>query len=75
MTPEIRLAIKVAAGTIILVGLVFGYIERRYAPTAIVTESSTILPSWVGWVGWILAAVGSVAYVLMDIIEWWARRR
>jgi len=75
VTPQIRLVIKVAAGMIVLFGLIFGYIERRYAPNAIVTEGSTILPSWVGWAGWILAALGSVAYVLMDIIEWWTRRR
>jgi hypothetical protein len=75
MTAEIRPAIKVAAGTIVLVGLVFGFIERRYAPITIVTQGSTILPPWVGWSGWILAAAGSAVYALMDVIEWWTRRR
>jgi hypothetical protein len=74
VNPEIRVAIKIVAGTAIFIGLIFAFLERRYAPSAIVTEDSTILPAWVGWTGWILSGAASVAYILMDIIEWWDRR-
>jgi hypothetical protein len=70
---QTRLAVKIIAGTLLFVGLIFGFIERRYAPNAIVTDDSTILPAWVGWSGWILSALATVAYVLMDILEWRAR--
>jgi hypothetical protein len=75
MKAETRSAIKVASGTMLLLGLVFGFIERRYAPSAMLTENSAILPSWVGWAGWILSGVATVAYILVDVLEWWGRRR
>jgi hypothetical protein len=69
MTPEIRLAMKFIAGTVIVLGLVFSFIERHYGPTYRITEKPHA-PEWVGWLGWILAAVGSLAYFLADIFEW-----
>jgi hypothetical protein len=73
MTPEIRTIIKFVAGTVIMLGLFFGFIERFYGPTYLVTEKP-FAPAWVGWVGWSLAAVGSIAYFLSDIFEWWGKR-
>ena len=75
MTPTVRLAIKVAAGTISLVGVIFSFIERRYAPTYLIVESSSTVPDWVGWASWALATVGLVTYVLVDVAEWWVHRR
>lgn len=75
MTSQTRLAAKLIAGTLLFVGLIFGFIERHYAPNAIVTDDSTTLPAWIGWSGWILSALATVAYILTDILEWRARPR
>jgi len=74
MTQGVRIAIKLVAGTVIVLGLFFGFIERFYGPTYLITEQPHA-PEWVGWLGWILAAVGSLAYFAADIFEWLAKRR
>ena len=71
----IRSGIKVASGTVLVVGLILGFIEHWYAPDLIVSEGSVILPSWIGWSGWWLAAGAAIAYFVMDILEWRERRR
>jgi hypothetical protein len=71
----IRAGIKVAAGTVICGGLIFGFIERLYAPDVIVSSQSTILPAWIGWLGWSGVAAAAVLYFLVDILEWRRRRR
>ncbi len=68
-------AVKVVAGTALVLGLIFTFIERLYAPNTLVTEDSTILPAWIGWFGLLLTAVASVVYVLVDILDWLHRRR
>lgn len=75
MKANTRSTIKLISGTVLFIGLVFGFIDRYYAPTAIVTENSTILPAWMGWIGWILPSAAAVVYVLMDFLEWLRRRR
>ena len=73
--PQTRLVIKLISGTLVFVGLVLGFIERRYAPIALVTDDSTILPSWVGWAAWLFSGVAAAIYVLVDIFEWRANKR
>jgi hypothetical protein len=75
MRAETRSTIKVISGTVLFMGLVFGFIERYYAPNTLVTENSTILQGWVGWTGWVLSGVATVVYVLIDVFEWRTRRR
>jgi len=74
MTPGIRIAIKLVAGAVIVIGLIFGFIERFYAPTYLGTQAPHA-PGWVGWWGWIPLAVGSLAYFAADISECLAKRR
>jgi hypothetical protein len=74
MLPQNRRVIKFVAGTVIVLGLLFSFIERVYSPVYIITDAPHA-PEWVGWLGWILAAAGSVAYFLADIFEWLANRR
>jgi hypothetical protein len=76
MRAETRSTLKVISGTVLLIGLFLGSIERYYAPNAIVTDNSTVLPEWVGWTGWaFFSGVATVVYVLLDVLEWRGRRR
>ena len=70
MTPETPILIKVIAGTLLVIALTISFLERWFAPTHIVTEDSRSFPSWVGWFGWGLAALATILYVAVDLIEW-----
>jgi hypothetical protein len=72
MTPETQLIIKIVAGTTLIIALVIGFCERWFKPDVLVTEESKEIPSWVGWLGWGLASAATVAYVLVDYVQWQA---
>ena len=55
-------------------GLVFDFVVRRWAPDTIVTESSTILPVWVGWAAHLFTLMAALTYNLTDYLKWWGRR-
>lgn len=74
-SPSFRATIKVASGTALVLGLIFGFVERWYAPTVLAIQGSTILPAWVGWLGWLLVAGAAIVYFVVDILEWRERRR
>jgi hypothetical protein len=60
------LALKIAAGVVTVIGLLFGFLERYFAPNIRVTEDSPNYPDWLKWFGWILTASGALAYVAID---------
>jgi hypothetical protein len=60
------LALKIVAAAVTVIGLLFGFLERYFAPTVIVTEDSPNYPDWLKWFGWILTALGALAYVTID---------
>jgi len=69
--------IKAVAGTLLAVGIVISFLERKYAPNAVVTEDSPNFPSWIGWIGWIgwgIAAGATLVYVGIDVFDWWHTR-
>jgi hypothetical protein len=49
---------RAVSGTLVIIGLVFAYLERRYAPNTIVLENSPDLPGWVGWLGRLPVLIG-----------------
>jgi len=67
--------IRAVSGTLVIAGLAFAYLERRYAPNAIVTDDSIILPPWIGWMGYLFTLSAAVTYNVTDYVEWWGRRR
>jgi hypothetical protein len=67
--------IRAISGSLLIAGLAFAFVERRYAPNSFVTDDSTILPEWVGWSGYTLAFLAAVIYNITDYLEWWDRRR
>jgi hypothetical protein len=62
-------ALKIVAATTAVIGLILGFLERFFAPTAIVTENSPNYPGWLAWIGWIVTALGAVAYIAIDLIS------
>ena len=61
--------LKIVAATTTVIGLIFGFLERFFAPTAIITENSPNYPTWLAWTGWIVTALGAVAYIAIDFIS------
>jgi hypothetical protein len=62
-------AFKIVAATTTLIGLLLGFFERWFKPKALVTEDSPMYPAWLAWIGWIMAALGAVAYIVIDLIS------
>ena len=60
------LALKIVAAVVTIIGLLLGFLERYFAPSALITEDSTDYPDWLAWLGWILTALGILAYVGID---------
>jgi hypothetical protein len=55
------LAIKIIAAVVTIIGLLLGFLERYFAPSALITEDSPNYPDWLAWLGWILTALGVLA--------------
>ena len=70
MTPDVQLIVKVIAGTTLVIALVIGFFERWYKPDYYFTAQSKEIPGWVGWLGWGLAAAATIAYVVVDFVQW-----
>jgi hypothetical protein len=70
MTPETQLIVKVVAGTVLVIALIIGFLERWFRPSYLVLEQSQSFPSWIGWLGWGLATVATLTYVLVDFVVW-----
>jgi uncharacterized protein involved in cysteine biosynthesis len=60
------LALKVVAAVVTIIGLLFGFLERYFAPTTLVTEDSPNYPDWLAWLGWILTTLGVLAYIAIN---------
>lgn len=65
------LLIRAVSGTLLIIGLVFVFIERRNPSSAILLESSRILPSWIGWAGYSASLIAALTYNLTDYVDWW----
>ncbi len=60
---------KLVAAFATILGLILGFLERKYAPNFRVTSDSPRYPRWLAWLGWTLAAVGAIAYIPVDFIS------
>ncbi len=70
MTPETQLLLKVIAGTVLVIALIIGFLERVFRPSYLMLASSRSFPSWVGWLGWGMATFAGLTYFLVDFIAW-----
>ncbi|MEX0805537.1 MAG: hypothetical protein WD688_19790 [Candidatus Binatia bacterium] len=69
MSPSSQHTVKVVAGTLLVISLAVGFLERWCAPHALILESSPDFPGWIGRLGLFLATLGTVAYLGVDIVE------
>ena len=60
---------KVVAAVATIIGLLLGFLERRFAPKVILMENSPNYPDWLAWLGWIMAALGALAYIAIDFFS------
>ena len=58
--------LKIIAATATIIGIIFGFLERWYAPDTLVTEQSANYPGFLKWLGWLLASLGAIAYIVID---------
>jgi hypothetical protein len=62
-------AFKIIAATTTVIGLILAFLERWFKPKALVTEDSPMYPDWLAWIGLIMAALGVVTYIAIDLIS------
>ena len=70
MTPETQLLLKVIAGTVLVIALIIGFLERLLRPSYLMLENSRSFPSWIGWLGWGMATFAALTYFLVDFVVW-----
>jgi len=60
-------ALKIVAGTLVVVGAIWGFIDITYAPDQILAEGSPERPWWLPtWVGWAMSSTAAILYVALD---------
>lgn len=62
-------SLKIVAGTLVVVGIVVGFIELRHAPHTLLLESSPHRPRWFSkWIGWFLTSIPAILYIVLDYL-------
>ena len=61
--------VKTVAAVVVVVGIVVGYVNQKFAPHALLLESSPGRPTWLPWLGWALTSLASLAYIAADYFE------
>ena len=63
------ITLKIITGTLVVVGIVVGFIEFRYAPHRLLLESSPDRPWWLpARIGWLLTSVTAILYLVLDYL-------
>ncbi|QLQ29310.1 hypothetical protein H4W19_03465 [Pseudoxanthomonas mexicana] len=60
--------LKVIAGGVLVMSLVFSFLEKWFEPTYMVSEKPKF-PDWMGWVTWCFAAVAAITYIAIDVLS------
>jgi len=58
--------IKVGAAVATVLGIIFGFLEKFFAPSHILQEGPASAPGWVGWPAWLLTPAGAIVYIVID---------
>jgi len=62
--------LKIVAATIVIVGVIVGFLEMRYAPHQLLLESSPDRPFWLPrWLGWAVTSAAAILYIVLDYLE------
>jgi hypothetical protein len=61
--------LKIVTATVVIVGIVVSFLDRWYAPRALLLESSPNRPWWLAWLMWVLTSVPAILYILLDYLE------
>jgi hypothetical protein len=62
--------LKIVAATIVIMGVVVGYLDMRYAPHGLLLEDSPDRPFWLApWLGWAVTSASAVLYIVLDYLE------
>src|SRR4030095_10333313 len=60
-------SLKIIAATLVVVGIVVGFLELRYAPHRLLLQSSPDRPWWLPErIGWLLTSVTAILYIVLD---------
>lgn len=63
------LTLKIIAATLVVVGILVGYISMTREPHALLLERAPKRPSWLPWLAWALSSVSALVYVALDILQ------
>ena len=62
-------SLKIIAGTLVVVGVVVGFIELRFRPHHLALESSPTRPRWLPeGIGWFLTSITAILYLALDYL-------
>jgi hypothetical protein len=62
-------SLKIITGTLVVVGIVVGFIELRYAPHVLLLQSSPDRPRWLPkGIGWLLTSATAILYIVLDYL-------
>jgi hypothetical protein len=62
-------AAKIVLATVTVLGVVLTFVEKWFAPTAMILEGPDPAPAWVGWLAFIAASFGAIGYILIDVFS------
>ncbi len=74
MTKSQHHGLKIAAAVALAFALGVGVVERIFAPGYLLLDDSPQIPAWVRWFNFGLGAFSSIAYIAIDVAEWWRHR-
>ena len=59
--------LKIVAATVVIVGIIIGYLDIKYEPQSLLLESSPDRPRWLpSWLGWAVTSASAILYILLD---------
>jgi hypothetical protein len=58
--------LKIVAATLVVVGIVLGFLNLYYAPHNLILNSSPNRPSWLPWLSWLVTAASAFLYIIAD---------
>jgi len=62
-------ALNVVAATATIIGIIFGFFEKWYAPYTRLLQSSLSYPEFLKWLEWLLTSAGAGAYIVLTIYQ------
>jgi hypothetical protein len=61
--------LKIASATLVIVGVVAGFLDLLYAPHYLMLHSSPKRPAWLRWLVWAVASSSAILYIVLDYLQ------